>query len=64
MSASEFCLIESNINSYFCKAYEVIGPLPPQFDFVYGLGTIMMFIMFLLVIYGIIFIFSRLGGQN
>lgn len=64
MLASEFCSIESNLSSYYCKVYEVIGKLPPQYDFVYGLGAIIMFIMFLLVVYGLISIFSRLGGQN
>lgn len=64
MSASEFCSIESNLSSYYCKVYEVIGKLPPQYDFVYGIATIIMFVMFLIAIYGLISIFSRLGGQN
>lgn len=61
MSASEFCSIVSNQGSYYCKVYEVIGKMPPQYDFVYGIGAIVMFVMFLLVVYAIISFLKAIG---
>lgn len=61
MNASEFCSIVSNQSGYYCKVYEVIGKMPPQYDFVYGIGTIVMFVMFLLVVYAIISFLKAMG---
>lgn len=61
MSASEFCLIESNKDSYYCSVVDVIGPLPSQFEFVYGMGVIILFIMFLFVVYALISYLKALG---
>lgn len=61
MSASDFCSITSNSSSYYCNVYNVVGPLPAQYDFVYGIGAILMFVMFLLVVYAIISFLKAIG---
>ncbi len=62
MDASEFCSIENNQDSFYCYSYEIIGNLPQQYDFVYGISAILIFCIFLVVIYSIAFVFKAIRG--
>ncbi len=36
MYSDDFCSLENNSNSFYCKTVELVGPLPKEYHFCYG----------------------------
>lgn len=60
----EFCSLAENAGSYYCKAVELLGPVPAEFEIIYFIGFFLIIGMFVIVITSP-FLFGRmLGGRS
>lgn len=62
--SQEFCSLTGNANSYYCKAVELLGPVPAQYDIVYFIGFWILIGMFVVIIISPALIGNALGGRG
>lgn len=60
----EFCSLAENVGSYYCKAVEILGPVPVEFEIVYFIGFLALIGMFIVVITSPFLIANMLGGRG
>lgn len=60
----EFCSLSENIGSYYCKAVELLGPVPAEFEIVYFIGFWILIGMFIVVITSPLLLAKVLGGRG
>lgn len=62
--SQEFCSLTENESSYYCKAVELLGPVPKQYDIVYFIGFWILIGMFVVVIISPMLFGKALGGRG
>lgn len=62
--SSEFCSLVENTGSYYCKAVEIIGPVPPQFEIIYFIAFWILIGMFVIVITSPLLFGRAFGGRG
>jgi len=62
--SQDFCSLTENVDSYYCQAVELLGPVPPQFEIVYFVGFWIIIGMFIVVITSPILFANLLGGRG
>lgn len=62
--SQEFCSLAENASSYYCKAVEILGPVPSQFEIVYFIGFLIIIGMFVVIILSPFLLGNLLGGRG
>lgn len=62
--SQEFCSLAENAGSYYCKAVEILGPVPPEFEIVYFIGFWIIIGMFVVVITSPMLFANLIGGNR
>lgn len=62
--SQEFCSLPENIGSYYCKAVELLGPVPGEFEILYFIGFLIIIGMLVLVIISPLLLGRALGGRG
>ncbi len=57
MSVQDFCIIEENVNSYFCKAVSFVGPVPPEFEILYFIFCLVLILATVFFVFALINLF-------
>lgn len=60
----EFCNLAENASSYYCKAIELLGPVPQEFEIIYFIGFWIIIGMMILVILSPLLFGNMLGGRG
>lgn len=60
----EFCSVVENAGSYYCKAVEILGPVPAQFEIVYFIGFWIIIGMLVVVITSPLIFGNMIGGRG
>lgn len=57
MSVQDFCSLEANLNSYFCKAVDFVGPVPQQFEILYFIACLVLILTVIFFVFALINLF-------
>lgn len=57
MSINDFCSLEENVTSYFCKAVSFVGPVPSQFEILYLIGALLLIVTVIFFVFALINLF-------
>lgn len=60
----EFCSVAENASSYYCKAVEILGPVPVEFEMVYFIGFWIIIGMLVVVITSPLLFGNMIGGRG